>query len=273
MLLIIIICYSIPLLYHPKKLNLQNDPLLQKQLDALLQSDSAADNTSFTKIDKPIVLFAFNPNTIDSLGWERLGLKAKTIHTLLNYRNKGGRFKDAESIRKIWGLKKEDADRLIPFISIANTQSNKYPYKDWTNKKETTSPSVVDINTVQADELRLLLGLEYPLPYKISSYRERLGGFLHIEQIKEVQGMNDSIFQSINKYLMIGKAPIKKININTATDNELSSHPYISRNVAKAIIIYREQHGNYMQVEDIKKIVFIKDALYNKIAPYLSVND
>ena len=273
MLIIILICYCIPLLYHPKKLNIQNDPLLQKQLDAVLQSDTSEGNTSFATTDKPITMFAFDPNTIDSLGWERLGIKAKTIHTLLNYRNKGGRFKDAEAIRKIWGLNKEDADRLIPFIAIENEPANKYPYKEWTKKKETPIPSVVDINAVQAEELRLLPGLEYPLPYKIISYRERLGGFLQTEQIKEVAGMNDSIYQLIVHHLMIGKAPVKKININTATETELSGHPYISRNVAKAITIYREQHGNYTRVQDLKKIVFIKEALYQKIAAYLSVTD
>jgi len=50
----------------------------------------------------------------------------------------------------------------------------------------------------------------------------------------------------------------------------LSSHPYIERNVAKAIVLYRIQHGNYQTVSDIKKIVFIKEVLFQKIAPYLT---
>ncbi|MBS1640222.1 MAG: helix-hairpin-helix domain-containing protein [Bacteroidetes bacterium] len=45
----------------------------------------------------------------------------------------------------------------------------------------------------------------------------------------------------------------------------------MNKDVAKAIIIYRAQHGDYTKIDDIKKIVFIKDELYNKIAPYLAV--
>ena len=42
----------------------------------------------------------------------------KTIHTILNYRNKGGRFKQPEDLRKIYGLQKEEADLLIPYVQI-----------------------------------------------------------------------------------------------------------------------------------------------------------
>ena len=67
--------------------------------------------------------FPFDPNTIDNTGWKRLGLSDKIIHTILNYRNKGGKFRSAEDIRKIWGLRKEDADRIIPYAKVAITQN------------------------------------------------------------------------------------------------------------------------------------------------------
>ena len=84
--------------------------------------------------------------------------------------------------------------------------------------------------------------------------------------------MTDSIYQSILPFLKIDMNTIKKININTASEYELSLNPYISRDIAKAIVIYRNQHGNYQSIEQLKKIVFINEEMYQKILPYLTIN-
>jgi competence ComEA-like helix-hairpin-helix protein len=109
------------------------------------------------------------------------------------------------------------------------------------------------------------------LPYKIVNYREKLGGFISVQQIKETYGMVDSIYNTILPYLQIKTIELRKININTATDYDLSVHPYIDKSIAKAIVIYRTKYGGYSTVADIKKIVFITNEVFNKIAPYLSV--
>ena len=72
-------------------------------------------------------------------------------------------------------------------------------------------------------------------------------------------------------YLSLTSINIQKININTASDFDLGKHPYISSDIAKAIAIYRKQHGNYSKIEDVRKIVFINQAMYQKIAPYITV--
>ncbi|RYD77100.1 MAG: helix-hairpin-helix domain-containing protein, partial [Sphingobacteriales bacterium] len=64
-------------------------------------------------------LFYFDPNTVSEEGWKKLGLRDKTIATILNYRNKGGKFKQPEDIKKIWGLFPDEAERLMPFVNIA----------------------------------------------------------------------------------------------------------------------------------------------------------
>jgi competence ComEA-like helix-hairpin-helix protein len=110
------------------------------------------------------------------------------------------------------------------------------------------------------------------LCYKIINYRNKLGGFINVEQVKETYGISDSVFNSIQKYLVIQNININKININTAPDFVLGAHPYIGRNVGKAIVIYREQHGNYATIDDVKKIVFITNAMFEKMAPYITVN-
>ncbi|MBS1580192.1 MAG: helix-hairpin-helix domain-containing protein [Bacteroidetes bacterium] len=276
LILLISIFIVLPYVISFKK----NAPLinenLQQQVTQLLVKDSLPNNnltTNEISNEKPFTentayeMFEFNPNTINEEGWKKLGLKDKTIKTILNYRSKGGKFKTPEDIRKIWGLKKEDADRIIPYAKIESKTNNILNTKEGAIK----STVKIDINIATPQEWFTIPNMDRSLAYKIIKYKEKLGGFLTIQQVKETYGLTDSLFKIIESYLILQTTNIKKININTADDYTLSNHPYINKDVAKAIIIYRTQHGAYTKIDDIKKIVFIKEDLYNKIAPYLAV--
>ncbi|MCX6208321.1 MAG: helix-hairpin-helix domain-containing protein, partial [Bacteroidetes bacterium] len=214
--------------------------------------------------------FEFDPNTIDETSFQKLGLSPKIIKTILNYRSKGGKFYKPDDFRKIWGLKQEDADVLVPYITIATPSNNRFGNKvDYKNKSIT--PTKIDINTATVNDFRQLPAVGN-LAYKIVKYRDKLGGFLSINQIRETYDLTDSIYNAMLPYLTLQTIAINKLNINTATDFELGGHPYISKEIAKAIVIYRTQHGNYNSVNDLKKIIFIKKEVVDKIAPYLTVD-
>ena len=91
------------------------------------------------------------------------------------------------------------------------------------------------------------------------------------EQLAETYGLPDSTFQKIKGRLVIGSANVKRLNINTATIDDLKAHPYLRYNIANAIVQYRTQHGNFSAVSDIKKIMMITDEIFDKAAPYLLV--
>ena len=246
----------------------------QKNYDSNLYPHKGYTNNytpALSQENKVFEPFSFDPNTVNEAGWHKLGLRDKTIHTIINYRSKGGQFRQPDDLKKIWGIRPEEAERLMPYIHIVNAQADykkkEYaPYKPVVNK-----PIVVDINTATLEELRIIPGTGNGLVFRILKYRERLGGFMSIDQVKETYGMNDSSYALMLPYFKLSNPILTKININTATDYDLGGNPYIERNVAKAIVLYRLQHGKYSAVEDIKKIVFIKEALYQKIAPYLTV--
>lgn len=215
--------------------------------------------------------FAFDPNMLNEDGWHKLGLPDKLIRTILNYRSKGGKFKNAEDIRKIWGLKKEDADILIPYITMEVKPNENKAFTYSSNKSYTKPlPQKIDVNTATVEEFKALPGVGNTA-YKIIKFREKLGGFISISQVKETYGLSDSVYTAMLPYLQLISTEIQKVNINTADDYELSKHPYISREIAKAIIIYRNQHGNYSRIEDVRKIVFINQSMFQKIAPYITV--
>lgn len=61
------------------------------------------------------------------------------------------------------------------------------------------------------------------------------------------------------------------VNLNTCTKDELMAIDGIGDARANAIIAYREQLGGYTSIEQLKEISGIGDAVYEKIAPYVTV--
>jgi competence ComEA-like helix-hairpin-helix protein len=216
-------------------------------------------------------LFYFDPNTLDQDSWKKLGLKDKTIHTILNYLSKGGHFYKPDDLKKIYGLHPNDYFRLEPYIKIESNRSEDKPaeFVKKENEPKSFSPKLIDINTADTTAYISLPGIGSKLAARIVNFRDKLGGFYSIAQIGETFGLPDSSFQKIKQYLKLDNTSIKKININTATVDELKAHPYIKYSIANPIVAYRNEHGPFSKVEDVKKVMIVTDEIYNKIAPYL----
>ncbi|HET7897749.1 MAG TPA: helix-hairpin-helix domain-containing protein, partial [Flavisolibacter sp.] len=129
----------------------------------------------------------------------------------------------------------------------------------------------ININEADTSAFIALPGIGSKLSARIISFREKLGGFYSVEQIGETYGLPDSTFQKIRGRLVVDGDGIRKINVNTATKDELKSHPYIRWNLANAIVEYRNQHGSFKNLEELKNIALVDDAVFQKISPYLDL--
>jgi len=224
--------------------------------------------------NSPPALFYFDPNTLDQAGFEKLGLSARTASTILKYRSKGGRFKQPEDLRKIYSLAKKDADRIIPYVRINGSEDK----RNGTDKNGTPHSSAnnairqIDINTATLEEWKSLPGIGDVIGNRIVKFRERMGGFSYVDQVSKTFGLKDSVFQRIKPYLKLTVPVSNKININSAYENELMECAAITADIARAIVIYRKKNGNFNSTEELKKIVFITDAVYREILPCISVN-
>ena len=217
----------------------------------------------------PVRLFRFDPNSLDDAGWLQLGLKEKTVRTLRNYLSKGGRFRSPEDVRKIWGLPPALAEQLIPYVRIEVPPAARISRPDVQLPSLANKPSMLDINTADTSAWIALPGIGSKLAGRIVAFREKLGGFHRPEQVGETYGLADSVLQRILPRLTVQPEKLRKLSINEATLEELKSHPYIRYATANAIVQYRQQHGRYKTVEDLKNIAIIDDELLRKIAPYL----
>lgn len=235
---------------------------------------SETDNTN-----KSTQLFYFDPNTISFNGWKKLGLKERIAKTILNYRAKGGYFRKPEDLKKIYGLQESEFERLSPYVKIKSQNSTaketsfdlaKPQNGDAEKKNYTYSVPLVDINTADTLMFIALPGIGSKLASRIINFRDKLGGFYSIDQVGETYALPDSTFRKIKQYLELKTLSLRKININTASIDVLKAHPYIKWSVANPIVAYRNEHGAFSSIEDIKKIATVSDELFDKIAPYLT---
>jgi competence protein ComEA len=217
-------------------------------------------------------LFQFDPNTLSVQGWQKLGLSEKTSKTIDKYRSKGGKFYKAEDIKRIWGMPEGFYERVKDYIVIASTQNNYHQNNFETPAYTKPEKKVVVININEADTSAFIAlpGIGSKLAARIVNFRDKLGGFYSVAQVGETYGLPDSTFQKIKSSLQLSGS-VKKLNVNTATKDELKVHPYIKWNLANAIVEYRNQHGAFKSLDDLKNIVLVEEATFEKIIHYLSL--
>lgn len=287
-LFIIVASIVFPALYerlYPQQSSKASPVVLQKvdELVAWQQKDSANNDAVYSENWREPArqtpantaeYFLFDPNTASAEDWQKLGLRPKTAQTILKYRSKGGRFRKPEDLLKIYGLPPQQAQQLIPWVRIAAVESEKPFYrKDSFAAKPsyTKNVSPIDINLADTSAWIGLPGIGSKLAARIVNFREKLGGFYSIQQVGETYALPDSTFQKIKPRLVLSNNQVRTININTADAAALKAHPYISWNIANAIVQYRNQHGVYASPDDLRRIVIIDESLLNKLRPYLAV--
>ncbi len=287
----VLFIFLIPKLLSPKDDSIAIAPnhILENAIDSLNTATNKKQNI-YGEDEEPInyqyepsknagfnegALFKFDPNSINEAGWKKLGLNDRTIKTINNYRNKGGKFYKPEDLKKIWGLPEAFYNRVEDYIAIeTNLKKENNFQKEYTNtnsyEKKQRTYNTVNINACDTSALIALPGIGSKLAARIVNFRDKLGGFYSINQVGETYGLPDSTFQKIKTYLNVDEDGIRKTNINAATKDQLKLHPYIKWNLANAIVEYRNQHGNFKSLQDLKNIELIDEYTLQKISPYLT---
>ncbi|MDE1192847.1 MAG: helix-hairpin-helix domain-containing protein [Arachidicoccus sp.] len=188
--------------------------LFDKELTDSAKNLIVRTNTSNDSISKdsiiPKQLFVFDPNTLDENGWKKLGLPQRTIHTIINYRSKGGKFYKPEDLKKIYGLDKEMAEELIPYVSLQTNKINTFKQNEFHNNNQQNNYPVkkyttININSATEEEWKSLPGIGEVLSKRIVKFRNSKGSFASIDEVGKTYGLQDSVFQKIKPYLKLGE--------------------------------------------------------------------
>lgn len=210
-----------------------------------------------------VILSAFDPNTIDSAGFVRLGLAPWMAKNILRYRSKGGKFSRAEEFKKVYGLTEAHYATLLPYITIAEASSRKETVRLYSPQEKRDSlatfkyplGTVVSLNHADTTELKKIPGIGSSLARMIVGYRKQLGGFYRIEQLHELHLSVDLL----RPWLAIGSNETRRMNLNKASVERLKAHPYLNFYQAKVIVEYRKKRGVLKSLQQLK--------LYNEFAP------
>ncbi len=218
-------------------------------------------------------LFPFDPNTASEQELVVLGLSPGTARTLVKYRSKGGRFYRTEDLRKLYTLKPADYDRLAAYVRIAGDGAPAYKsYEKQRAPAYAAPPASLELNSADMAGLIRLKGIGPAYARRILNYRDALGGFVSITQLKEVYGLPDSVYEQCSAICTADPKRVQLINVNTATAEELARHPYIRGKLASGIVRLRNDLKSFREIAQIRQIPLINEEKYRKIAPYLSTN-
>lgn len=229
----------------------------------------------YRELDKPsttkkVQYFPFDPNQLQPDEWQSLGLRAWQIKVIMNYKAKGGKFRDKEDLKKMYCLKPEEYARLEPYINIpVNNTIEKSPYIK--PPKSVNAEKLIELNTADTNELVELYGIGPAFARRICKYRDKLGGFYQVSQLLEVYGMKPETVDQLKSHVTVDASQIKKLNINSLTVKDLQKHPYFDYYISKAIVDRRIIKGNFTDVGQLKEIDLIHEDVYNRISPYISL--
>ena len=272
-LIILLIISAIYLRSQKSNINLSIE---LPEVDSTYQLSGNKKKYSSIKKQKPaqkqLMFFVFDPNTISEEQAEQLGFSNKAARVLMNFRKKGGVFKEKTDLKKIFGVSDKLFTRLEPYILIEKTENTSTTKKTDLFPKKTNEKKILELNTADSSQLVGLNGIGPKLSSRILSYRKSLGGFVNVVQLKEIYGMKDSLYNLFADHVIVNPDNIKKIKINTITIDELKKHVYIKYMIAQSIINYRQKHGNFANEQDLIKVGSLNEELINKLKPYIDYN-
>ena len=143
-------------------------------------------------------------NLADSAQWTQLkGIGPTLSQRIIRYRNSIGGFRNVEQVSKVYGIQPElfsaieanlyynrfSAPPSSPAKTIHRTQKKSYPK--------------LDINTASAEDFEALPGIGKTLSKRIVKYRNSLGGFASIDQLKRVYYLEPETFSQIKPYIYL----------------------------------------------------------------------
>ena len=213
--------------------------------------------------------FPFDPNNIEDIDWKKLGFKEYQYYNILNYINAGGIYKVKGDLLKMYSISDLDYERLYDFILL--------PEKDTLRGKQIvqqiSEDLKVEINSADTSDLIKLRGIGPSYAKRIIKYRNLLGGYFQKGQLLEVYGMDTTRYNGFIDNVELNNGLVQKMDLNAVEFKSLLKHPYVEYYIVKSIFNFKDKHGRFDSVSELKNVPLIYDELYEKLRHYLTVKE
>ena len=197
----------------------------------------------------------FRIDTVSVAYLRAIGVFTKRqAEAFIRWRDRSG-FRDIEEVRACYVVDDSVATALEPYILFPERDLS--PYE-----------APVDINTADSARLTEVVGIGAKTASATVRYRERLGGFVRVEQLAEVKGVTESNYEKILQQICCKGVAIRKIDINFATPSELE-HPYIGPKLVRKITKQRQLKGGWTCTQELVKENILTQEEAERLAPYV----
>ena len=258
----------------------RHDSLQAPSRSSFTSSRSSSRQTYYQQPARTVRLSPFDPNTADSTQLLELGLQPWQVRNIYKYRAAGGIYRQKEDFARLYGLTVKQYRELEPYIRISadyQPASTVVEADEETREERDTAAFIprypvkiqagehVDINAMDTTTYRTVPGIGSYYARKIAEYGRRLGGYVSVDQLDEI----DDFPAAAKQYFEVEAADVRKINVNQLSLNELKRHPYINYYQAKAIVDYRRLYGPLKDIDVLRLQKDFSDEAIARLRPYV----
>jgi len=221
---------------------------------------------------RKVVLAPFDPNLADSIELLDLGLSPYVARNVLRYREKGGRFRTPESFARIYGLTEDQFETLRPYIRISESFRQKTDTLTYVRRDtfavvyKYPKGTLVDVGVADTTELKKIPGIGSGISKAIVGYRNRLGGFYSLEQLREVRFVTPEMME----WFKLDSISIRPLPVNRAGLDRLRNHPYLNFYQAKVILEHRKKHGEIKSLSQLSLYEEFTEKDLKRLSAYFS---
>ena len=250
------------------------DPEEQKWLSLQPQVDSMKMGIA----NKRPKMYLYNPNFITDYKGYKLGMSVDEIDRLLAFRKENKYVNSSQEFQNVTKVSDSLLNVMSPYFKFPDWVNKKKEYKEfkkYPNQAFAKNEKIVliDINQATKEDLIKIYGIGEAISVRILKQKEVLGGFVSMEQMKDVWGLSPEVIENLNSHFKVSVLPnFKKIDINNASLKELSQFYYFKYPLAKEIVTYRSMKGNISNIEDLTKIKGFPVDKAKTIELYLAFN-
>ena len=209
-------------------------------------------------------IYPFNPNYITDYKGYTLGMSSDEIDRLLRFRDQGDWINSIKQFQEVTKVSDSLLNQISPYFKFPEWVTNPKQKNSYSDNKPKPFAEKKALNKVTAEQLQTVNGIGAYYSEKIIKLRSKfVGGFIADVQLQDVSGLTLEIIEKItNEFTVKTPRQIQKINLNTATVDQLVTIQHIDYEVAYNIIEQRQLREGYKSIDELTKV---KDFPVNKI--------
>ncbi|WP_167605254.1 helix-hairpin-helix domain-containing protein [Maribellus sediminis] len=242
-----------------RKIYGMNDSIFNAIKDYIqIERTQAESSPVKTKVELEMTGTPFDPNKVSADSLLKYGFTEFQSSNLIKYRDNGGVFTLPQDLLKIYGIDSVFYVRIEDYIRIESPN------------KEVKEIVRIELNGADTSDLMKLPGIGPAYASRIIRYRELLGGYYTVEQLLEVYGFPQEVYDRVSNQVFTDTVKLNKLRINFLEYPELIRHPYLNKEQVTELLNHRDASGAYKKLEDIKFLESFDSENFKRIRPYIT---